>query len=79
MDNLVDVLAAQNKRILTLQLLLEALVDELIETKKLKESKLDERFLDKMNWANEQLDRARDEASMDYLKSQMFAGKMGEA
>jgi len=54
MDNLIDVLAAQNKRILTLQLLLEALVDELIETKKLKESKLDERFLDKMNWANEQ-------------------------
>ncbi len=79
MDNLVDVLAAQNKRILTLQLLLEALVDELIETKKLKESKLDERFVDKMNWANEQLDRARDEASMDYLKSQMFGGKMGEA
>jgi hypothetical protein len=79
MDNLIDVLAAQNKRILTLQLLLEALVDELIETKKLKESKLDERFLDKMNWANEQLDRARDEASMDYLKSQMFGGKMGEA
>jgi hypothetical protein len=79
MDNLVDVLAAQNKRILTLQLLLEALVDELIETKKLKESKLDDRFVDKMNWANEQLDRARDEASMDYLKSQMFSGKMGEA
>ena len=79
MDNLIDVLAAQNKRILTLQLLLEALVDELIETKKLKESKLNERFLDKMNWANEQLDRARDEASMDYLKSQMFGGKMGEA
>jgi hypothetical protein len=79
MDNLIDVLAAQNKRILTLQLLLEALVDELIETKKLKESKLDERFLDKMNWANEQLDRARDEASMDFVKSQMFGGKMGEA
>jgi DNA polymerase elongation subunit (family B) len=79
MDNLIDVLAAQNKRILTLQLLLEALVDELIETKKLKESKLDERFVDKMNWANEQLDKARDEASMDYLKSQMFGGKMGEA
>ena len=74
-----DLIAAQNKRILTLQMLVEALVDELIETKKLKESKLDERFVDKMNWANEQLDRARDEASMDYLKSQMFGGKMGEA
>jgi phosphoribulokinase len=39
MDNLNDLLAAQNKRILTLQLLVEALVDELIETKKIKEKK----------------------------------------
>ena len=40
MDNINDVLAAQNKRILTLQLLVEALVDELIETKKVKEKKI---------------------------------------
>jgi hypothetical protein len=73
------VLAAQNKRILTLQLLVEALVDELIETKKVKESKLDEKFLAKMEWANEQLDKAKQEASIDYLKSQMFSGKIGEA
>ena len=39
MDNINDVLGAQNKRILTLQLLVEALVDELIETKKVKEKK----------------------------------------
>jgi hypothetical protein len=79
MDNIKDVLAAQNKRILTLQILLEALVDELIETKKIKESKLDKRFVSKMNWANEELNRAKEEASMDYLKGQMFGGKMGEA
>ena len=79
MDNLKDILNAQNTRILTLQLLVESLVDELIETKKLKESKLDERFVSKMEWANEQLDRAKEEASIDYLKSQMFGGKMGEA
>ncbi len=79
MDNIKDVLAAQNKRILTLQLLVEALVDELIETKKVKESKLDEKFLAKMEWANEQLDKAKQEASIDYLKSQMFGGKIGEA
>ena len=79
MDNIKEVLAAQNKRILTLQLLVEALVDELIETKKVKESKLDERFVTKMNWANEQLDKAKQEASIDYLKSQMFGGNMGEA
>ena len=79
MDNIKDVLAAQNKRILTLQILLEALVDELIETKKIKESKLDERFVAKMDWANSELDKAKQEASIDYLKSQMFGGPIGEA
>jgi DNA transposition AAA+ family ATPase len=79
MNNLKDVLEAQNKRILTLQLLVEALVDELIETKKVKESKLDERFSQKMEWAQSELDRAREEVSMDYLKSQIFGGKIGEA
>ena len=79
MDNIKDVLAAQNKRILPLQLLGEALVDELIETKKVKEKKLDARFISKMEWANEELNRAKEEASLDYLKGQMFGGKMGEA
>jgi hypothetical protein len=79
MDNLKDILNAQNTRILTLQLLVEALVDELIETKKVKESKLDERFLSKMDWANQELNRAKEEASIDYLKFQMFGSKMGEA
>ena len=79
MDNLKDILNAQNKRILTLQLLVEALVDELIETKKVKESKLDERFSTKMEWAQSELDKAKEEASIDYLKSQIFGGKMGEA
>jgi hypothetical protein len=79
MDNLKDILNAQNTRILTLQLLVEALVDELIETKKVKESKLDDRFLTKMKWANEELDRVKEEASIDYLKSQIFGGKIGEA
>jgi len=79
MDNIKDVLAAQNKRILTLQLLVEALVDELIETKKVKEKKLDARFISKMDWAQEQLDKAKEEISIEYLKGQMFGGKMGEA
>jgi hypothetical protein len=79
MDNLNDVLSAQNRRILTLQILLEALLVELVETKKIKESKLDKRFVTKMNWANEELNRAKEEASIDYLKGQMFGGKIGEA
>ena len=79
MDKIQDVLNAQNKRILKLQILLESLVDELIETKKIKESKLDDRFVTKMNWVNEELNKAKEEASIDYLKGQIFGGKMGEA
>jgi hypothetical protein len=32
-----------------------------------------------MKWANEELDRVKEEASIDYLKSQIFGGKIGEA
>jgi uncharacterized coiled-coil protein SlyX len=79
MDNLNDVLAAQNKRILTMQLLLEALVEELIETKKIKEEKLDDRISAKMDIVQSELDIARQEASIDYLKGQIFTNQIGEA
>jgi hypothetical protein len=79
MDNINDVLAAQNKRILTLQMLVEALVDELIETKKVKEKELDVRFLAKMEWAQSELDKAREEVEIDYLKGKIFSNQMGEA
>jgi hypothetical protein len=74
-----EILKAQNERILTLQMLVEALVDELIETKKVKEEKLDARFQSKMEWAQEQLNKAKEEVSMDYLKNQIFTNQMGEA
>jgi hypothetical protein len=74
-----ELLQKQNERILVLQMLVEALVDELIETKKVKEEKLDARFVSKMKWINEEMDKAKEEASIDYLKGQMFGGKMGEA
>jgi hypothetical protein len=74
-----EIIKAQNERILTLQLLVEALVDELIETKKVKEEKLDARFQSKMEWAQEQLNKAKEEVSMDYLKNQIFTNQMGEA
>ena len=74
-----DILAAQNERILTLQLLVEALVDELIETKKVKEEKLDERFRTKLEWAQSELDKAKQEASIDLLRGQIFGNQMGEA
>jgi len=74
-----ELLQKQNERILILQMLVEALVDELIETKKVKEEKLDARFVSKMEWVKEEMDKAKQEASIDYLKGQMFSGKMGEA
>ncbi len=74
-----EIIKAQNERILTLQLLVEALVDELIETKKIKEEKLDERFRAKMEWAQEQVEKAKEEASIEYLKSQIFSNQIGEA
>jgi len=74
-----ELLQKQNERILVLQMLVEALVDELIETKKVKESKLDKRFASKMQWAQEELDKAKEEASMDFLKSQIFSNQIGEA
>jgi hypothetical protein len=74
-----EILKAQNERILTLQMLVEALLDELIETKKVKEEKIEARFQSKMEWAQEQLNKAKEEVSMDYLKSQIFTNQMGEA
>ena len=79
MDNLNDLLAAQNKRILTMQLLLEALVEDLIETKKVKEGKLDDRFSAKLELVQLELDKAKQEASIEYLKGQIFTNQMGEA
>lgn len=79
MDNMNEIIKAQNERILTLQLLVESLVDELIETKKVKEEKLDDRFRAKMEWAQEQLDKARNEMEIEYISTSLFGGKMGEA
>ena len=74
-----EILAKQNERILVLQMLVEALVDELIETKKVKEEKLDARFVSKMEWVNGEMNKAKEEASIDYLKAQVFGGNMGVA
>jgi hypothetical protein len=79
MDNMNEIIKAQNERILTLQLLVESLVDELIETKKVKEEKLDDRFRAKMEWAQEQLNKARNEMEIEYINTSLFGGKMGEA
>jgi hypothetical protein len=74
-----ELLQKQNERILVLQMLVEALVDELIETKKVKEKKLDARFVSKMKWINEEMDKAKEEASIDFLSKGFYSNQMGEA
>ena len=74
-----ELLQKQNERILVLQMRVEALVDELIETKKVKEEKLDARFVSKMEWVKEEMNKAKEEASIDFLKSQIFSNQRGEA
>ena len=74
-----ELLQKQNERILVLQMLVEALVDELIETKKVKEEKLDARFVSKMKWINEEMDKAKEEASVDFLSKGFYSNQMGEA
>jgi hypothetical protein len=74
-----ELLQKQNERILVLQMLVEALVDELIETKKVKEEKLDERFVSKMEWAQSEINKAKEEVSMDYLSKGFYSNQMGEA
>ena len=54
-----ELLQKQNERILVLQMLVEALVDELIETKKVKEEKLDARFVSKMEWVNGEMNKVK--------------------
>ena len=74
-----ELLLKQNERILVLQMLVEALVDELIETKKVKEEKLDARFVSKMKWVNDEMNKAKEEASVDFLSKRFYSNQMGEA
>ena len=74
-----ELLLKQNERILVLQMLVEELVDELIETKKVKEEKLDARFLSKMEWIQSEMNKAKEEASVDFLSKGFYSNQMGEA
>jgi hypothetical protein len=74
-----ELLQKQNERILVLQMLVEALVDELIETKKVKEEKLDARFTSKMEWVQSEISKAREEESVDFLSKGFYSNQMGEA
>lgn len=69
----------QQEQILTLQILVQTLVDELVETEILSDETLDIRLSEKVKLINTQMGEMRKEASMDYLKNQIFGNQMGEA
>jgi hypothetical protein len=69
----------QQEQILTLQILTQTLVDELVETGVLSDENLDIRLSEKVKLINTQMGEMRKEASMDYLKSQIFGNQIGEA
>ena len=69
----------QQEQILTLQILVQTLVDELVETDVLSDETLDIRLSEKVKFINTQMGEMRKEASMDYLKTQIFGNQIGEA
>ena len=69
----------QQDQILTLQILVQTLVDELVETGVVSDETLDARLKEKIKSIQNQLASKRNEASVDYLKSHMFGNQMGEA
>jgi len=69
----------QQEQILTLQILVQTLVDELVETEVLSDETLDIRLSEKVKLINTQMGEMRKEASMDYLKNQIFGNQIGEA
>ena len=69
----------QQDQILTLQILVQTLVDELVETGVVSDETLDARLKEKIKSIQNQLASMRNEDSVDYLKSHMFGNQMGEA
>ena len=76
---LKELVMKQQDQILTLQILVQTLVDELVETGVLSDENLDIRLSEKVKLINTQMGEMRKEASMDYLKSQIFGNQIGEA
>ena len=76
---LTELVLKQQQQILTLQILVQTLVDELVETGVVSDETLDVRLSEKVKGINTQINEMKNEASIDYLKGQIFGNQMGEA
>ena len=76
---LKELVMKQQNQILTLQILVQTLVDELVESGVVSDESLDSRLNDKVTSVKSQMDEMRKEASIDFIKGNMFGNQMGEA
>lgn len=76
---LKELVVKQQEQILTLQILVQTLVDELVETEVVNDETLDMRLNQKVKLINNQMNEMKKAASIDYLKNQIFGNQMGEA
>lgn len=76
---LKELIIKQQEQILTLQILVQTLVDELVDTEVIDNETLDIRLNQKVNLINNQMNEMKKAASMDYLKNQLFGNQIGEA
>ena len=76
---LKELVMKQQDQILTLQILVQTLVDELVETNVVSDETLDARLNDKIKSIKSQMNEMRKEASIDFIKGNMFGNQMGEA
>ena len=76
---LKELVMRQQDQILTLQILVQTLVDELVETNVVSDETLDARLNQKIKSIQNQLSNMRKEASVDFIKGNMFGNQMGEA
>lgn len=73
-----ELLLKQQNQILTLQILVQCLVDELVETGVTNDESLDKRLEDKMNYIKSQMKEMRNQ-KYGNITNMNFGGPIGEA
>ncbi len=73
-----ELLLKQQNQILTLQILVQCLVDELVETGVTNDESLDKRLEDKMNYIKSQMKEMRNQ-EYGNITNMNFGGPIGEA
>ena len=76
---LQEQIVRQQEQILTLQILVQTLADVLVETEVVSDEVLNTRLDERVLSIKKQMNEMRKEASIDFIKGNMFGNQMGEA